>query len=184
MEESARGCSRSTPVHYYIDHSPYFITAATYHHQSLLDDDIKDRLIGLMHETFTEYGWQLEHWVVLDDHYHLLASSRRGRVLPRIVGKLHNLSAQWINHRHPPATRRHAKVWCNYWDYCPRNERDYNIRLCYLLNNPLKHGYVENLTDWRWSSFQRLLAKCGDDALRDIFRRHREYRELSLPEDP
>ena len=122
--------------------------------------------------------------MVLDDHYHLLANSRRGRDLPRVLGKIHNLSAQWINRCHSPETPHHTKVWYNYWDYCPRNEREYNIRLCYLLNNPLKHGYVTRLPEWKWSSFHRLMAEQGDEALRDTFRQHREYRDLSLPEDP
>lgn len=184
MDRTIKGGSRSSPVHYYLDNTAYFITAATYRHQPLLDDALKERLTRLLHDTFTEYGWKLDHWVVLDDHYHLLANSRRGRELPRILGKIHNLSAQWINCCRPPETRHHTKVWCNYWDYCPRSEHEYNTRLCYLLNNPLKHGYVARLQDWKWSSFHRLMAEQGDEALRDTFRQHREYRDLSLPEDP
>lgn len=184
MDKKIKGGSRSSPLHYYIDHSAYFITAATYRHQPLLDDTLKECLIELFHATFAEYGWQVDHWVVLNDHYHLLANSHHGKALPRIIGKIHNLTAQRINRRYPPETREHAKVWHNYWDYCPRNEREYNIRLCYLLNNPVKHGYVDNLADWRWSSFHRLMAEQGDEALRATFREHWEYRELSLPEDP
>ena len=184
MDRTTKGGSRSSPIHYYIDHVAYFITAATYYHQPLLDDILKGRLQQLIHDTFEEYGWQLDHWVIRDDHYHLLALSHRGHDLPRIIGKIHNLSAQWINHSHPAETRAHKQVWYNYWDYCLRDEREYLIRLCYLLNNPLKHDYVERLGDWEWSSFHRLIVEQGEEALRETFQRHGEYCELSLREDP
>ncbi len=184
MDRTNQGGSRSSPVHYYIDHAAYFITAATYQHQPLLDDKLKGRLQQLIQATFEEYRWQLEHWVILDDHYHLLALSHHGQDLPRIIGKIHNLSAQWINRSYPVDRRKYKKVWYNYWDYCPRDEREYLTRLCYLLANPLKHGYVERLSDWEWSSFQQLLSEQGEKSLRETFHRYSEYRELSLPEDP
>jgi putative transposase len=184
MDRSVKGGSRSSPVHYYIDHAAYFITAATYHHQPLLDDNLKGYLHQLIQATFEEHGWQLEHWVILDDHYHLLAQSQHGRDLPRIIGKIHNLSAQWINQRYPAERREYKKVWHNYWDYCPRDEREYLTRLCYLLTNPIKHGYVERLSDWEWSNFHLLMAAQGEEELRKTFQRHREYHNLSLREDP
>ena len=170
-------------MHYYLDDTPYFITAATYKHQKLLDAEIKGLLRDLLQSVFAEYGWRLDHWVILDDHYHLLGSSRRGRDLPRIIGKVHNQSAQQVNLRHPPSRRLHAEVWCNYWDYCPRDERDYRVRLCYLLDNPVKHGYVRNLHLWPWSSFGTLFEREEDAGMRRMFREHRAYRDLRLPED-
>ncbi|MGD8588522.1 MAG: transposase [Chromatiales bacterium] len=183
MKNPNRGGSSSTPTHFYVDDAAYFITAATYRHQRLLDDTLKDRLQDLLHQVYAEFAWQLQHWVILDDHYHLLANSRCGRDLPRIIGKVHSLSARLINQRQPPESREHSQVWCNYWDYCPRDEREYNLRLCYLLYNPIKHGYVERLGDWRWSSFAALLAAEGEQALRGVFREHREFHELELPAD-
>ncbi|MGB0723570.1 MAG: hypothetical protein ACPGU7_14365, partial [Gammaproteobacteria bacterium] len=75
------------------------------------------------------------------------------------------------------------QVWHNYWDYCPRDEREYRVRLCYLLNNPVKHGYVSDLHDWPWSSFHRLIGEGGEEGLRRIFMDHPEYRGLRLAED-
>lgn len=48
---------------------------------------------------------------------------------------------------------------------------------------PGVHGYVERLGDWRWSSFSALLAAQGEQALRGVFREHREFHELELPAD-
>ena len=181
--EKIQGGGTSIPVHYYLDHSPYFITAATYHHQRLLTDPIKPELHRTLHRVFAEYGWRIDHWVILDDHYHLLARSHTGRDRPRIINKVHNQTAQRINRSLPADRRAHQRVWYNYWDYCPRNERDYRVRLCYLLNNPYKHGYVEDLHDWPWSSFRSLFGERGDEETRRLFRDHPEYRSLRLPED-
>ena len=183
MKHPNQGGSSSTPTHFYIDNAAYFITASTYRHQRLLDNDLKDALRDLLFRVYEEYGWRLEHWVILDDHYHLLANSARGRDLPRIIAKVHNLSAQLINRRFPPEGRQYQRVWANYWDYCPRDEREYNVRLCYLLYNPIRHGYVARLGDWRWSSFAKLLAAQNEEALRGMFREYREFHELELPAD-
>lgn len=52
-------------------------------------------------------------------------------------------------------------LW-NYWDYCPRNEDDYNVRLNYLLWNPVKHGFVERIEDYPYSSYHNLRHKKGN----------------------
>jgi putative transposase len=74
-------------------------------------------------------------------------------------------------------------IWWNYWDYCPRDEKDYAVRLNYLLNNPIKHGYVTNLKDYAYSSFHEMLKKQGRDALAQQFKAYPDYRNLYLGED-
>jgi putative transposase len=181
MGKHQRGGGVVVPEHLYFDHCAYFVTAATYKHRRWLNDEIKEQLRGLFHAVFAEYGWTLGDWVILDNHYHLLYNSHAGRDLPRIINKIHNQSAQAVHRMNPD--KLPEPVWYNYWDYCPRAQQDYDIRLCYLLNNPVKHGYVKNLHDWPWSSFAETCRRRGEDKLRDLFRRHREYKELVLPED-
>jgi putative transposase len=137
----------------------------------------KAYLRDILLAVFADYGWTLDAWVILDNHYHLLGNSRKSRDLTRIINNIHNQTAQRINQRFPPQHRASPYVWCNYWDYNPRNEREYNARLCYLLNNPRQHGYVERLQDWPWSSF------AATSKLRELFEQHREYRTLIIPED-
>ena len=164
------------PAHIYADDTAYFITASTYHHQKLLDDAAKTQLVQLLQDVYAEYSWQLAHWVVLDNHYHLLCTSKRGMDLKRIMNKVHNLSSQFIKAKQKIS----GSVWKNYWDYCPRNERDYKSHLCYLLNNPYKHGYVENLHDWEWSSFHYYHAKQGREYIKEQFLEFSDYQGLVL----
>jgi putative transposase len=54
------------------------------------------------------------------------------------------------------------------------------IRLNYLFNNPIKHGYVTNLTDYPYSSFHLMLQKQGREALIKQFKEYPEYKTLDL----
>jgi hypothetical protein len=80
------------------------------------------------------------------------------------------------------ATACETPVWWNYWDYCPRDEADYYIRLNYLLANPVKHGLVANLTDYPYSSFSAILMEVGREQLAQQFRAYPEYKTLQLAE--
>jgi len=67
--------------------------------------------------------------------------------------------------------------------YCPRDEKDYLIRLNYLFNNPIKHGYVTNLNDYPFSSFQSYFEKIGRTNLVQQFNDYCEYKSLKIEED-
>jgi putative transposase len=127
---------------------------------------------------FREYHWELHHWVILDNHYHLLGKSHKGTNLASIFKRLHGSTATYIHE----ATHCEKPVWWNYWDYCPRNEREYYIRQNYLLWNPVKHGYVENLKDYPFSSFHDLYDTIGREKLAEQFIKFPEYRTFVLRE--
>ncbi len=167
------------PAHLLLDTASYFITGSIYQKRNLINDQLKEQLIDLLHNIFSDFSWTLEHWVVLPNHYHLIAFSHKGEDLPTIMGRLHYQSGQLIKKAYPSD----LPVWWNYWDYCPRDEQDYLIRLNYLLNNPVKHGYVKNLADYPFSSFHRYMEKIGREKLRQQFRVNRGYQALKLSED-
>ena len=168
-----------TPAHLLLDNTPYFITGAIKFKRSLLKHDhLKTTLIAEFQSYFADNHWELHHWVILDNHYHLLGRSFQGKDLPQIIRSVHSRTAKEIK----AATNCQTPVWWNYWDYCPRNEVDYYIRLNYLLNNPAKHGYVTNLNDYPFSSFHQLLSDLGRDALRRQFKTYPTYKSLILRE--
>jgi len=115
------------PAHLLLNNASYFITGSIYQKRELLNDQLKEQLIVLLQQAFTEFSWTLEHWVVLSNHYHLMAISHIGADLPKIIGRVHHQSGQLIGKVYPST----LPVWWNYWDYCPRDEKDYLIRLNY-----------------------------------------------------
>lgn len=167
------------PAHLLLDNMPYFITASTHKKRRLLNDDIKKQLIIIMHKEFTACRWQFNHWVILDNHYHIMVYSHKGEQLPQIIARIHFKSGQLI--RKQGADYEH--IWWNYWDYCPRNEQDYYSHLNYLFNNPIKHAYVTNLRDHAFSSFNETIEKQGRELLIKQFKEYEDYKNLVLKED-
>jgi putative transposase len=165
------------PAHLLVDNAAYFITSKIYQGRPLLAADlIKEHLIETIADCLGEKQWLLKDWVILDNHYHLLAISDKGKDMPDIFRKIHGLSAKFI------LTQMSCKlpVWWNYWDYCPRNEADYLIRLNYLFFNPIKHSYVTNLQDYPFSSFHQAMKTQGRELLANQFKNYSDYKNLAL----
>jgi putative transposase len=168
-----------TPPHLLLDHTAYFITGAIYQKRRLLaDDSLKTLVLSFTQRYFKQFNWELHHWVILDNHYHLLGKSCHGVDLPLIIKSVHSASAMDIHQ----ATACEFPVWWNYWDYCPRNEKDYMTRLNYLFYNPFKHGYVTDLKAYRFSSFQAQLEELERAELLRQFQMYPDYKELHLDE--
>jgi putative transposase len=52
--------------------------------------------------------------------------------------------------------KRERGVWQRrYWERLLRDERDLCHHVDYIHSNPVKHGYVERIRDWPYSSFHR-----------------------------
>ncbi|MFZ2726675.1 MAG: transposase [Methylococcaceae bacterium] len=169
-----------TPAHLLLDNTVYFITSATYKKRKLLKSSlIKEHLIKTIADCLAEKQWQLNHWVILDNHYHLLVKSHNASDMTKIFRKIHVLSAQFINKQ----LICENPIWWNYWDYCPRNEQDYLIRLNYLFFNPIKHGYVTNLNDYPFSSFHQFIENQGRELVVHQFKTVKDYKKLDLDED-
>jgi len=167
------------PAHLFIDDTIYFITGAIYRKRALLTSpDLKHGLLGLFQGYFDKYGWELRHWVILNNHYHLIGKSRKGKDLSALIRNVHIISAKEIH----KATCCEKPVWWNYWDFCPKNEKEYMTRVNYLLFNPVKHGYADNLRDYPFSSFHKLYTERGRDVLVNQFQEYPDYKTLVLHE--
>jgi putative transposase len=163
------------PPHLFLDEMPYFITAATYQRQALLKEpELKKYLLNCIQSYFKKYQWELHHWVILDDHYHLLGKSQQGCDLTKIMQQIHSISGYHIKQ----IMQIKTPVWWNYWDYCPRSEKDYLTCLNYLFNNPVKHHYVNNLMDYPFSSFHIMLEQQGRETLVNQFKAYPNYNDL------
>jgi putative transposase len=168
-----------TPAHLFLDDTPYFVTAAIYQKRPVLKNpELKHQLHVIIQEHCNACGWELHHWVILDNHYHVLGKSRDGNDLTTIFKGIHGNSARVIRE----ATHCDLPVWWNFWDYCPRNEDQYLTRLNYLLYNPIKHGYVTDLRDYAFSSFHELLEQYGRTVLAAQFQRYSGFKMLRLRE--
>ena len=142
------------PPHLYCEGGKYFITGATYkHNRYFADNQAKERLLQSIKKGFADKGWLLEDWVILDNHYHLMADSQENyKYLNGVINSIHKFTALWLNKRDQCKGR---KVWYNYWDTLITYERSYFARLNYLWYNPVKHGYCEYAEDYDFGSFRK-----------------------------
>jgi putative transposase len=112
-----------------------------------------------------QFEISIKAWVILDNHYHILVKLKQGRSLPLFIRSLHGKSSFEFN-RLDNARRR--QVWQNYWDTCIHTEIDFWKRFNYIHHNPVKHGYVNNLKEWKFSSYEQYVQEKGEKWLEEI----------------
>jgi putative transposase len=56
------------------------------------------------------------------------------------------------------AAKRERGIWRRrYWEHTIRDEDDFGRHIDYVHINPVKHGLVERVRDWPYSSFHRMV---------------------------
>ena len=158
------------PPHVYADETWYMITASTLNHAPFLSNDQAKELVrDKLQELVQIYEMSLRAWVILNNHYHLLLKTNIGGDLSRFIGRLHGNTSRQLN-LHEDALGR--QIWHNYWDTFIRTEADLWTRFNYIHQNPVKHGYVDNLEDWPFSSYHYYLGEKGAEWIQDCWERY------------
>lgn len=63
-------------------------------------------------------------------------------------------------------------IWYQYVDHVLRNEKDYYKHLNYIHQNPVKHGLVKKMSQYKWSSIHRFVKEKGKEWIIDCFRKY------------
>jgi putative transposase len=116
---------------------------------------LRDRL----HALAAHYGWRLEAWAVLANHYHIVAHSPaaedNAESLRRWLTHLHADTARAVNRLDSTPGRQ---VWQNYRETLLTFEKSYLARLHYTHTNPVHHGLVRVAADYAWCSAAEFAA--------------------------
>ena len=147
------------------------VTGSTYlKRRHLIDSDSRERLLLYILKSCQRYGWNLEDWVILDNHYHLmLESPENADSLPLLVKAAHKFTSIWLRKNKEVDTSK--KIFHNYWDSCITYERSYFARLNYVYFNPVKHVYVSHPKDYPFGSYFYRYEKFAEELkiLRDKY---------------
>ena len=148
------------PPHLFFPNTKYFITSSIYSNIHLLkSNDCKSKLIEIIFKGYLSRNWAIEDWVILNNHYHLMAhSGENPKQLVNITKEIHKFSALWIK-KNVHAAKKLDKIWHNYWDTCITYEKSYFARLNYIWFNPVKHRYVNKPEDWEFGSYKDRFEK-------------------------
>ena len=155
-----------TPPHYFVPNAMYMVTGSIVHKQHLLfKSEYKDFFLKTLFEKANSFGWNLEAWAVLNNHYHLISQSPEdSSTLPKFIQQVHSITAIQFNRWDNTPGRQ---VWQNYWDTCITYEKSYLARLRYVHENPVKHGLVDNAMNYPYCSYRWLIER-GDEDLKEL----------------
>lgn len=145
---------KHNPPHLFIPNTKYFVTGAILNHYKLLHSEkAKEKLFDYILKSAAHFDWNLEAWVILDNHYHLMLNApENAETLSLLIGNIHRYSAIWLN-KNVKVPDSALKIWHNYWDTCVTYEKSYYARLNYIWFNPVKHGYVDGPEKWKFGSY-------------------------------
>lgn len=105
--------------------------------------------------------FHIDAWVVLPEHMHCIWTLPEGDADYSSRWKAIKIRfAKQVPKTEQPSQLRLRKgergVWQRrFWEHTIRNEKDYGTHMDYVHINPVKHGLVERVRDWPFSTFHR-----------------------------
>ena len=140
-----------SPSHLFIPNAAYIVTCGTNYKQHYFDRPEKlDYLQHCIFEGMEKFGWKLQAWALLSNHYDVIAHAPPdAKKLPDMLRSIHSKSAVWLNRLDGSEGR---EVWYRYRDTCLTYPTSYYARLNYVHNNPVKHGIVPVAEQYPWCS--------------------------------
>jgi putative transposase len=140
----------------------FFVTGSTLDKRLLFKGDERlDLLSSALHELAGKYGWQLEAWAVMANHYHVVIHSppkvQDGTSMRKFLSHLHTRSATAINKLDGTLGRR---VWYNFRETHLTYQTSYLARLNYTHHNAVHHRLVPVASQYRWCSAGAFEAAC------------------------
>ncbi|MCD4501624.1 REP-associated tyrosine transposase [Chromobacterium vaccinii] len=138
----------------------YFFTVALWQRKN---NDLLVRHVDVLREVVravkAAHPFIIHGWVVLPDHLHCVWElpaddadfALRWRLIKMMFSKRiecgENLSLSRVQ-------RKERGIWQRrYWEHQIRDEVDLQAHVDYIHYNPVKHGHVERVADWPYSSF-------------------------------
>jgi len=148
-------------LRYRIKGGCYFFTVNLLErNKSLLVDHV-----GLLRESVRvckqKRPFHIDAWVVLPEHMHCIWTlpegdddfSGRWKMIKIHFSKGFSKDERRSNVR---IKRGERGIWQRrFWEHAIRDDLDCEKHMDYLHYNPVKHGWVENVMDWPYSSFHR-----------------------------
>lgn len=147
----------------------YFFTVVTAGRQKILTNpDIRVALRSAIAKVRETHPFIIDGWVLLPDHLHCIWTLPQGDAdFPtrwRLIKREVSVTCGKDYFRPDLLSARRVKKQCGtlwqhrFWEHWIRNDEDYTAHMDYLHFNPVKHGLVQSVSDWPWSSFHRHVA--------------------------
>ena len=114
-------------------------------------------------EVRRQYPFFVDAWVLLPDHLHCLwtlpegdedFSKRWGLIKAGFSRKIKETFHKMELMTDSKERHRESTIWQRrFWEHQIRNDADFERHFHYIHYNPVKHGLVERVRDWPYSTF-------------------------------
>ena len=128
----------------------YHITSRGNAKSAIFIDDLdRIKFLESLESTVTKYNWLCHAYCLMGNHYHLLIET----IDPNLslgMRQLNGVYTQAFNRHH----NRVGHVFQGRFKSILVEKESYLLELCrYIVRNPLRAGMVQNIADWKWSSY-------------------------------
>jgi putative transposase len=148
----------------YLDSYSYYLTLVTQGRKPLLIENI-EVLRTAFRLSKKKYTYEIEAIVILPDHLHMIIRPKIATEYSKIIRHIKRSFVYGLDQEtkdqakaeisHAKYHRGHAGIWQErFYEHTIRDEKDWLEKMEYIKYNPIKHEYVENLEDWKYSSFK------------------------------
>jgi putative transposase len=156
----------------------YFFTINLQNRKS----DLLVRKIDVLRSVFINiqrrHPFYIDAIVILPDHCHIMMTLPEGET--NYSTRISLIKSTFSRKISPTETisqsrknKRERGIWQRrYWEHTIQNSQDYEHHVNYIHFNPVKHGYVPNPSDWKYSSIHRFIKQGilrRDWACSDVF---------------
>jgi putative transposase len=147
----------------YLQNYSYYLTVVTENRRPILIDNIE-----LLRDSFRRskkrYDYVIDAIVILPDHMHMIITPQNSKDYSKIIALIKRSFTYGLDMKTKEESkfnlsassyrRNLSGVWQKrFYEHTIRDEKDYAKILNYIYTNPIKHGLVDNIKDWKYSSF-------------------------------
>ena len=144
----------------YLQNYSYYLTVVTQGRIPILIDNIE-----LLRDSFRrskrKYDYVIDAIVILPDHIHMIITPKNPKEYSKIIAHIKRSFTYGLdikikedskfNLTASSYRRKLSGIWQKrFYEHTIRDEKDYNNILNYIQTNPIKHGLVNNINDWKY----------------------------------
>ena len=113
------------------------------------------------------YKFEITAICVLPEHIHLIMHPENINNYPQIISSVKHYFSRNVGQVCPTddlkigyKNKREKGIFQRrYWEHTIKNEEELNNQINYIYYNPVKHGLVNNVCDWQYSSFHKFVKQ-------------------------
>ncbi|GAB4211022.1 MAG: transposase [Rhodoferax sp.] len=136
-------------------HAHHLIVRGNNRQPIVLDTADRQRWLALLGQALHDHGVALHAYVLMDNHFHLLATPERDDSVPMAMQALGRAYVRGFNQRH----QRTGTLWeGRYKSTLIQTERHLLACMVYIDLNPVRAGLVVQARDYPWSSHSHYIG--------------------------